>query len=187
MVNYLHENPVKSPAVSTSYVTPFGAPVCALSVQPVHSSCNTSVIAPVDALSIQPVHTLCIMSVYAPICASPIPSILPYDDEHQEFPDGFPGTKYGERNPSEITVKFPHDVTLILQQVKFPEETPDTTKRVIYPGNFMLTRIRVKFTVINLRYYMLGVFQVASHTMRCVHGSINKILLEADPGPTYDV
>ena len=41
--------------------------------------------------------------------------------------------------------------------------------------------------VINLRNYMLGVFQVASHTMRCAHGFINEILLEWDPGPTYVV
>ena len=34
---------------------------------------------------------------------------------------------------------------------------------------------------------MLGVFEVALHTMRCVHESINKILLEWDPGPTYVV
>ena len=33
----------------------------------------------------------------------------------------------------------------------------------------------------------IGVFHVASRTMRCAHGSINKILLEWDPGPTYDV
>ena len=39
--------------------------------------------------------------------------------------------------------------------------------------------------VIKLRNYVLGVFQVASCTMRCVHGSINKILLEWDPGPAY--
>ena len=41
--------------------------------------------------------------------------------------------------------------------------------------------------VINLRNYVLGGFHVASRTMRCVHGSINKILMEWDPGPTYDV
>ena len=39
--------------------------------------------------------------------------------------------------------------------------------------------------VINLGNYVLGVFQVMLHTMRCVHGSINEILLEWDPGPTY--
>ena len=79
------------------------------------------------------------------------------------------------RNPSEITVKFPHDVTLTLRQAKILEETPDTTKRVKYLGNFLLTRIKVKFTVINVRNYMLGVFHIASRTMGC------------DPGPTYDV
>ena len=41
--------------------------------------------------------------------------------------------------------------------------------------------------VINQRHYVLGVSHVASHTMRCVHGSINKILMDWDPGPTYDV
>ena len=159
MVNYLHKNPVKSPTVSASYVMPFGAPACAfsvlsihtlcvmsavapvhaLSVQPVCSSCDTSVVAPVCASSVQPIHTLCITSVFAPIHASPILSVLPYDDEYQEFMDGFPGSKYGEKNPSKIMVKFAHDITLTLQQVKFPEETPDTTMRVIYMGNFMLT------------------------------------------------
>ena len=63
---------------------------------------------------------------FAPVCASPIPSVLPYNDEHQEFLDGFPDTKYGEKNPSQIMVKFPHDVTRTLQQAKIPEETPDT-------------------------------------------------------------
>ena len=76
-VNYLHKNQVKSP------------PIC--------SSCDMSVIAPVHASSIQPIHTSCITSVFAPVCASPIPSILPYNDECQEFPDGFPSTKYGEK------------------------------------------------------------------------------------------
>ena len=139
MVNYLHENLVKSPPIHSLCNTSVVAHVCASSVQPIDTSCDMSVIAPVHALSIQPVHTLCITSVFAPICASPILSILPYDDEHQEFLDGSPGTKYGEKNPSKITVKFPHDITLTLQQAKFLEETPDTTKRVIYPGNFMLT------------------------------------------------
>ena len=56
-------------------------------------------------------------------------------------------------------------------------------------GNFMLTRIWVKLTVINLRNYsyVLGVFQVVSCTMRFTHGSTNKILLEWDHGHTYDV
>ena len=150
MVNYLYENPVKSPTISTSYVTPFVAPVHASSVQPictlcitsviapihalsiqsVHTLCVMSVIAPVHALSVQPIHTLCVMSVIAPIHASPIPSIHLYDDECQEFPDGFPGTKYEEKNPSEITVKFPHNVTLTLHQAKFLQETPDTTNYI---------------------------------------------------------
>ena len=125
------------------------------------------------------------MSVVALIYTSTVLTVHPYDDEHQDFLDGFPSTMYGEKNPSEITAKFPHDVTLTLQQVKFPEETPDTTNRVIYPGNFMLTRFWVKFTLIYLRNYVLGVFQVMLHTMRCARGSINKILLEWDPRPTY--
>ena len=41
--------------------------------------------------------------------------------------------------------------------------------------------------VVTLRNYVQGVFQVASCTMRCTHGSIAKILLEWDPGPTYFV
>ena len=118
-VNSLHKSPEKSPTVSTSHIMPFSAPVCALYVNPV---C-----------------TLRDMSVVAPIRASPIPSVLLYDHECLEFLDGFPGTKYGKKNSSAITVKFPHNVTLTLQQAKFPEETPDTTMRVIYPGNFMLT------------------------------------------------
>ena len=43
--------------------------------------------------------------------------------------------------------------------------------------------------MINLKNYLLGLgaFQVTLHTMRCAHGSINKILMEWDPGPTYVV
>ena len=41
--------------------------------------------------------------------------------------------------------------------------------------------------VINLRNYMLGVFQVMSCTMQCAYGSINEILMDWDPGPTYVV
>ena len=174
-------------SVCTSCVTCDVAPVRASSVQPVHRSCVMSDVAPVRASSVQPIRTPCVTSVTAPVRASPVPSVLPYDDERQEFPDVFPGTNYGEKTPSESTVKFPHDVTLTLQQAKFPEETPDTTNRVKYPGNFLLTRIRVKFTVINLRNYVLGGFHVTLCTTRCAHGSINKILMEWDPGPTYDV
>ena len=174
-VNYLHETPVKSPTVSTSYNTSVVAPVRATYVPFVCAS------------SVQPVRTSCVTSVIAPVCASSVPSVLPYGNERQEFPAGYPGTNYGEKNPSEITAKIPYDVTLTLQQAKFPEKTPDTTNRVKYPGNFLLTLIRVKFTVINLRNYVLGGFHVASRTMRCAHGSIIKILMEWDPGPTYDV
>ena len=130
---------------------------------------------------------MCVTSVIASVRAPSVPSVHPYDNERREFPDGFPGTHYGEKNLSKITAKVPHDVTLTLQQAKFPEETPDTTNRVKYPGNFLLTRNRVKFTVINLRNYVLGGFHVASRTMRCAHGSINMIRMEWDPGPTYDV
>ena len=110
-----------------------------IAVQPVCRPCITSVIAPVHASSIQPICTLCIITVIATVRVSPIPSIHPSDDECQEFPDEFPSTKYGKKHLSEITVKFPHNVTLTLHQVKFLEETPDTTKRVIYLGNFMST------------------------------------------------
>ena len=194
-VNYLHEIPVKSPTVSTSYDTSVVAPVratyvpfvCALYVRPIRTSCVTSDVAPVRASSVQPVHTSCVTSVIAPVCASSVPSVLPYGNERQEFPAEYPGTNYGEKNPSEITAKIPYNVTLTLQQAKFLEKTPDTTNRVNYLGNFLLTLIWVKFTVINLRNYVLGGFHVASRTMRCAHGSINKILMEWDPGPTYDV
>ena len=51
----------------------------------------------------------------------------------------------------------------------------------------MLTQIRAELMEINLRNYVLHVFHIALHTMRCAHGSINKILMELDPAPTYDV
>ena len=130
-------------------------------------------IASVHASFIPTICSPYVTSVNPPVHALPILSILPYDEEHQEFPDGFPGTNYGEKNPSEIMVKFPHDITLTLRKAKFLEETPDTTKRVKYLGNFFLTRIKAKLTVINLRNYMLGVFHITSCTMRCEHGSIN--------------
>ena len=52
MVNYLHENPVKSPTIHVSYA------------QPIHSSCVMSDIAPVCALSIPPIRTSCVTSVF---------------------------------------------------------------------------------------------------------------------------
>ena len=174
-VNYLHETPVKSPTVSTSYDTSVVAPV------------RATYVPFVCALYVRPVRTSCVTSDVAPVRASSAPSVLPYGNERQEFPAGSPGTNYGEKNPSEIAAKIPYVVTLTLQQAKFPEKTPDTTNRVKYPGNFLLTLIRVKFMVINLRNYVLGGFHVASRTMRCAHGSIIKILMEWDPGPTYDV
>ena len=173
-VNYLHKNLLKSPTIGTSCIMSVIAPIHASSMLPICTLCNMSVTAPIHASSVQPVHTFCIMSVTAPDHASSVLSVHPYNNECQDFPDGFPGTKYGEKNLSEITVKFPHDITLTLQQAKFLEETLDTTKKVIYPGNFMLTQFWVKFMVINLGNYsyMLGVFQVTSHTMRCAHGLI---------------
>ena len=105
MVNYLHENPVKSPTVSilydTSVIAPARAsyvpPICASYLQPVHSSCVMSDIAPVCASSIPSIHTPCVTSVFAPVRASPIPSVLPYNHERQEFPDVFLSTNYGEK------------------------------------------------------------------------------------------
>ena len=75
MVNYLHENPVKSPPISTSYNTSVIAPVHASYAQPICSMCVTFVVAPVHASSVPPACTSCIMSVFAPVHASPIPSI----------------------------------------------------------------------------------------------------------------
>ena len=112
-VNYLHENPVKSPTVSTSYDTSVVAPVRAtyvpfvraLYVLPIHTSCITSDVAPVRASSVQPVRTLCVTSVIAPVCAPSVPSVQPYDDEHQEFPERFPGTNYGEKTRPKLRLK----------------------------------------------------------------------------------
>ena len=139
MVNFLHENPVKSPPIHSPCDTSVIAPVRASSVQSVCTLCNMTVVAPVHVSSIQPICTSCVTSVLVPVHASPILSALPYDNKRQEFLDGFPSTMYGEKNPSQITVKFPHNITLTLQQAKFPEENPDTTMRVLYLGNFMLT------------------------------------------------
>ena len=83
--------------------------------------------------------------------------------------------------------KIPDKITLALHQAKFPEETPGTTNWVKYLANFPVTQKWVKFMEINLRNYVLGIFQVVSYTIRCAYGSINKILLEWDPGPTYFV
>ena len=43
------------------------------------------------------VHTSCIAFVVAPICASSVLSIHLSNDEHQEIPDKFPSTNYGEK------------------------------------------------------------------------------------------
>ena len=103
------------------------APVHALSIPSIHTLyihsvctlCITSVIAPVCALSIQHVHSSCIMSIIEPVCASPTLSDELYNDEHQEFPDKFPSINYGEKNLSEMTAKIPDNVTL----------TPHTPRR----------------------------------------------------------
>ena len=84
-VNYLHKNLVKSPTIHALYAQPIHsscdtsvvAPVHASSVRPVRTSCDTSVIAPICASSVQPIHTSSITSVFAPIHALPIPSVLP--------------------------------------------------------------------------------------------------------------
>ena len=83
--------------------------------------------------------------------------------------------------------KIPDNVTLTLHQAKFLEETPGNTNGVKYPSDFPVTLRWVKFMVINLRNYVLAVFQVVLHTMRCVEGSIAKILMEWDPGSTLQL
>ena len=93
---------MKSPSISTLYVIPFGAPVHALFVQPIHTSGSTFVVAPIHASSVQPIHTLCFTSVIAPIHALPVPSLQPSDNEHEEFLEELPSSKYGEKNPSKI-------------------------------------------------------------------------------------
>ena len=98
--------------------------------------------------------------------------------------DEIPVTNYREKNLSEIMARIPDDVTLTLHQAKFLEGTPGTTNGLNYPANFPVTQKWVKFMVINLRNYVLSVFQVMLHTMRCAHGSIAKILMEWDHGPT---
>ena len=153
----------------------------------IHTSYGSSVVAPIWASSIQHIHTSCITSVIAPIHAAPIPSVHPTDGKFQEFPDKFPGTNYREKLLSKIMAKIPNNVTLTLHQAKLLEETPHTTNGVKYLANFLVTQKWVRFMEIYLRNYMLVVFQVMSCTMRCAHGSIAKIPMEWDPGPTYHV
>ena len=63
MVNYLHENPVKSPTISTSYITPFGALY-------VHCLYNPSVVC-VICLSLHlSMHHLYNLSVHCALCLS---------------------------------------------------------------------------------------------------------------------
>ena len=90
------------------------------------------------------------MSVIAPIQASSVPSILPSDDDYQEILDEFPGTNYGEKNPSKIMAKIPNDITLTLHQAKFLKETPGTSNGAKYLANFPLTQKWVKFMEIYL-------------------------------------
>ena len=73
------------------------------------------------------------------ISALPIESVHLSGEECQEFPDKFPGTNYGEKNPSEIMAKIPDNVTLTLHQVKFLEKTPGTTNGVKYLASFLVT------------------------------------------------
>ena len=133
------------------------------------------------------VHSLCIMSVITQFHASPVLSIHPSDDEHQEILDELPGTNYGEENPSKITVKFPYDVTLTLHQAKFLKKTPGNSNR----GNFTVELLSgqkwVRFMELNLQNHVLGVFEVVPCTMSCSHGSNNKTQTKWDPGPTYVV
>ena len=68
--------------------------------------------------------------------------------------------------------------------MKFLAKTPGTSNGAKYPASYLLTQKWVIFIVINLQNYVLGVFQVAPCTMRCVHGSNNEILFEWDPGST---
>ena len=96
-VNYLHEIMVKSPSVHTLY--------------------GTSVVAPICASSIQHIHTPCVTSVIAPVCGLPFLSICLTNNEHQEFPDEFHSTNYGEKLLSKITAKIPDNITLTLHQV----------------------------------------------------------------------
>ena len=126
----------------------------------------------------------CVLCLSLHLSVHHILSIHQSDDKCQEFPDEFPGTNYGEKNLSKMMARIPDDVTLTLHQAKFPEETPGTTNGVKYP-NFLAIQKWDIFMVVNLKNSVLGVFQVTLCTMRCVHGSIAKIFLEWDPGPTY--
>ena len=81
------------------------APIHALSVQPVHTSCVMSAVAPIHASSIQSVHTSYITSVIAPVCALPVPSIHPSDIKHQEIPDEFPSTNCGRKTHPKLWLK----------------------------------------------------------------------------------
>ena len=74
------------------------------------------------------------MSVIAPIHAPSLLSDLPSDDTYQEILEEFPGTKYGEKYPFEIMIKFPDDTTLTQCKVKLPEKTSGNSNR----GNFMV-------------------------------------------------
>ena len=77
------------------------------------------------------------MSVITPIHASSILSIHPSSDEHQEIPDAFPSTNFGEKFPGEIMAKIPDYITLTLHQAKFPEETPGNSNEVNFMVEFL--------------------------------------------------
>ena len=123
-----------------------------------------------SASSIASVHTSCVTSVTAPVCASSIPNI----------------------HASCITSVVAPVCALPILSVKpsndecqeFLDKFPSTNY-----GEKNLSEITTKIpddiTLTYLRNYMLGVFQVVSCTMRSAHGSINQILLECNPGPTY--
>ena len=104
------------------------------------------------------VHSVSDVSVIAPIHTSPDPSAHSSDDKHQEIPDKFPSTNYGEKNPSVITAKIPNGITLTLHQAKFQDEAPGTSNGAKYLANFPLSHKWVKFMEIYLRNYVLDVF-----------------------------
>ena len=108
-----HTNIMTSPSVCPSYqlsdyhTITMACPSVCQSKSFICLSYNHLNYAFIHALSVQPICTLCITSAVAPICASPIPSIQPSVDKHQEFLNEFPGTKYGGENPIPNNSKIP--------------------------------------------------------------------------------
>ena len=80
------------------------------------------------------VRTSSVTSVITPISASSVPSIHPSGNECKEILDEIPGTTYGEKFPSKITMKVPDNKTLTLCNVKLLERTPGNSNGV----NFMV-------------------------------------------------